>query len=96
MKFYIQGESLFAKFVIGQVQQFNGKAPFTRQIAKVQKNTSNYLDKGLPACHYCQKGTESLKACGNCKKVRYSSRDCQKNDFKVHKKVCKKLQQNNK
>jgi hypothetical protein len=91
MKFYVQGESIFAKLVIGQLAQFKGKAPFTRQPLKIEK--SSYSDKGLSACHYCQKGTESLKVCGSCKRVRYCSRECQKSDFKVHKKVCKKLQQ---
>lgn len=92
MKFYVHGESIFAKLVVGQLQQFNGKAPFTRQPLKVEKSAASYADKGLSACHYCQKGLENLKACGACKKTRYCSRECQKSDFKVHKKVCKKLQ----
>ncbi|PMD18661.1 hypothetical protein NA56DRAFT_647832 [Hyaloscypha hepaticicola] len=29
-----------------------------------------------------------LKPCAKCQRVRYCSRDCQKKDFKVHKKIC--------
>jgi hypothetical protein len=29
-----------------------------------------------------------LKPCAKCQTVRYCSRDCQKKDFKVHKKIC--------
>jgi len=29
-----------------------------------------------------------LKPCTKCQTVRYCSRDCQKKDFKVHKKIC--------
>ena len=88
MTFYVRGESIFAKLVMGQLQNENDIAPFVRQPLKVE--LSKYADKGLPACHYCQTGTEALKACGACKKTRYCSRECQKKDFKVHKKVCKK------
>lgn len=92
MKFYVQGESIFAKLVLSQLQLFDGKPPFSRPPLRVEKSTG-YADKGLSACHYCQKGTESLKACGACRKTRYCSRECQKLDFKIHKKVCKQLQQ---
>jgi hypothetical protein len=87
MQFYVHGESIFAKMVIEQLSQFDGRAPFMRQALKIK----TYADDGLPVCHYCQKGTKSVKACGACKKIKYCSRECQKSDFKVHKKVCKKL-----
>lgn len=38
-------------------------------------------------CANCGK-TDSLKRCAKCKKTSYCSRDCQKNDWKPHKKAC--------
>jgi splicing suppressor protein 51 len=46
-----------------------------------------------PICASCKKtaasaNLSSLKACAKCKTTQYCSRDCQKADWKVHKKVC--------
>ena len=35
--------------------------------------------------------TERLKQCTNCQGVRYCSRDCQRNDWKNHKKMCARM-----
>ena len=47
-------------------------------------------------CHQCEitadkLTTGSLKTCSGCKKVYYCSRDCQGEDWKAHKLVCKKI-----
>ena len=41
------------------------------------------------SCTRCHK-TETLKPCSKCQSVQYCSRECQKADFKNHKKVCAK------
>jgi hypothetical protein len=46
-------------------------------------------------CAHCKKSAEdrelpSLKACARCKTALYCGRDCQKADYKSHKKVCPK------
>ena len=43
-------------------------------------------------CIVCDKKTD-LKNCGKCKQVHYCSRDCQKNDWREHKKTCSSEQQ---
>jgi len=48
---------------------------------------------GKKVCSRCNKSPEEgkqLKRCGNCKKTVYCSLDCQKLDWKIHSKVCKK------
>lgn len=49
-------------------------------------------------CNYCHKkesekdGKEiKLKRCSRCKKVYYCSKECQKEDWKTHKKECDKV-----
>ncbi|KAF2621324.1 hypothetical protein BU25DRAFT_354671 [Macroventuria anomochaeta] len=49
-----------------------------------------------PSCANCRetaavKGLQNLKACTRCKTTRYCGRDCQKADWKVHKKVCSRI-----
>ncbi|KAJ4366120.1 hypothetical protein N0V83_007755 [Neocucurbitaria cava] len=48
-----------------------------------------------PACANCEKtaaaaNLASLKACAKCKTTQYCGRDCQKADWKTHKKICAK------
>ena len=46
----------------------------------------------IDACGRCGKkkeGEEGLKRCMGCKKMLYCGKDCQKKDWKAHKKDCK-------
>eukprot|EP00985_Skeletonema_marinoi_P032381 scaffold39118_cov206-Skeletonema_marinoi.AAC.14 len=45
--------------------------------------------KALIFCAKCRAACRSNKRCSRCKKTVYCSRDCQRNDWKVHKKTCK-------
>ncbi|EPS42385.1 hypothetical protein H072_3631 [Dactylellina haptotyla CBS 200.50] len=42
-------------------------------------------------CANCMTASEDLKHCARCKSVNYCSRDCQKANWKHHKKVCGKV-----
>ena len=46
-------------------------------------------------CVGCEKNEKELKtilkACTGCKKAKYCGKECQKQDWKRHKGVCKKL-----
>lgn len=46
----------------------------------------NSLLKGR--CLYCGSGS-NIKACSGCKEVHYCSKECQRDDWKIHKKDCK-------
>eukprot|EP01083_Nonionella_stella_P304980 1062157_1 len=41
-------------------------------------------------CNYCGKLGFDMKRCGKCKNVHYCDVKCQKPDWKLHKKICKK------
>mmetsp|Transcript_91900 Transcript_91900/g.291552 ORF Transcript_91900/g.291552 Transcript_91900/m.291552 type:complete len:335 (-) Transcript_91900:100-1104(-) len=43
-----------------------------------------------PHCHNCHKDISKPLRCGICKKVEYCSAQCQKDDWRYHKRVCKK------
>lgn len=54
----------------------------------------------VPVCGHCTKpsainedGEPTIKACNKCHSVWYCNKDCQKSDFKAHKKVCAALAQ---
>ena len=42
-----------------------------------------------PKCEKC--GAEAVKRCGKCKRSWYCRRQCQVEDWKVHKKICSLL-----
>uniref|UniRef100_A0A7M5XIV9 MYND-type domain-containing protein n=1 Tax=Clytia hemisphaerica TaxID=252671 RepID=A0A7M5XIV9_9CNID len=39
-------------------------------------------------CAFCKSNTRKLRACNSCKKSYYCDQECQKNDWKTHKKDC--------
>ncbi|KAK8018115.1 hypothetical protein PG991_007305 [Apiospora marii] len=45
-------------------------------------------------CNTCKKTGIDLKKCAKCQTTLYCSRDCQKDDWKAHKKVCNSNSQN--
>mmetsp|Transcript_48393 Transcript_48393/g.94565 ORF Transcript_48393/g.94565 Transcript_48393/m.94565 type:complete len:963 (-) Transcript_48393:88-2976(-) len=57
-------------------------------------NRSCHEETGkLKRCHACNKmegKKNELKRCGHCNIVAYCGRECQKKDWKEHKKICKK------
>lgn len=48
------------------------------------------------ACLSCLKKQDKLDCCGRCGIARYCSRECQVNNWQLHKKICKVLDQKNK
>jgi hypothetical protein len=46
-----------------------------------------------PTCSACSKPIETPKPCPRCHTTPYCSRECQKTDYKKHKKVCAELAQ---
>ncbi|KUJ06811.1 uncharacterized protein LY89DRAFT_790195 [Mollisia scopiformis] len=58
-----------------------------------QAESSSSSSKPSPKCDTCGKQGDTLKECIKCHSVTYCSKDCQKADFKNHKKVCAKMAQ---
>jgi len=46
--------------------------------------------KAARVCQLCGKEAEKMKKCSVCRLVRYCSQECQLEDWKEHKKSCKK------
>ncbi|KAJ9157492.1 Tudor domain-containing protein 1 [Pleurostoma richardsiae] len=61
-----------------------------------EQNTAQSGPLPLPCCATCKKTPPevTLKRCAKCSVTSYCSRDCQKTDWKTHKKACGKQQQN--
>jgi len=49
----------------------------------------------IGTCNTCKKASTELKRCAKCSTTLYCSRDCQKADWKAHKKICSKQTQAN-
>ena len=61
---------------------------------RVRANVILHVIQGVndeDRCHQCHVTSEDLMFCSRCKKVLYCNRDCQKEDYKLHKMVCKQL-----
>lgn len=44
-------------------------------------------------CNACKKEASDLKFCTGCNVIKYCDKDCQKADWKSHKKTCKKTKE---
>ena len=65
----------------------NLEMEFKRNNKVIQKCVSNF-GKNLRYCSFC--ALDGDKICSGCSNVRYCSSVCQKKDWKIHKKFCKK------
>lgn len=54
-----------------------------------QRDSDNMIIDMMRSCRVCAKYGLTLSKCSVCKSVYYCSRDCQTNDWPIHKKVCK-------
>ena len=61
-----------------------------KEKTKVTKTAESAAPAAKAKCANCGKEGAKMNACSVCKKVGYCSRDCQKQDWQFHKRVCKK------
>ncbi len=69
----------------------NAASRFLRNL--VQENLPIFLESVLAkpsTCWSCNKQPEKLMCCGKCTKAQYCSAECQKSNWPLHKKYCKK------
>lgn len=45
----------------------------------------------MDECGHCHKQLDSRKVCSKCKSISYCSRECQSNDWRIHKQGCNQL-----
>ena len=93
MKWYIEhGGDIENKDTDGMnvkmlVEMMSKKVP---QMAEVIKNgRGERKDGACTTCGRMPKEGAAFSACGKCKQTRYCSQECQKVDWKTHKKFCK-------
>jgi hypothetical protein len=60
---------------------------------RIEDTTDIAILQSTSKCSFCGKTCET-SACGNCRASFYCSRECQKGDWKMHKKVCKSYKEN--
>ncbi|KAJ7339059.1 hypothetical protein DFH08DRAFT_938828 [Mycena albidolilacea] len=67
-----------------------GGAMTASEIRAVKSKSKAEAANKQHACYGCQRvmGRDDLKSCGRCRVVRYCSSECQKKDWKNHKKFC--------
>lgn len=65
------------------------------QFAGLRRSFPKNLDEILGplvrfyVCGHCKKRKEKLLFCNRCKRIKYCGRDCQRDDWPIHKKMCK-------
>ncbi|KAK6579836.1 hypothetical protein PZA11_007544 [Diplocarpon coronariae] len=71
-----------------------GNSQASNSIAEASSSSSSSSpSKMCTACSKRSSEDKPLKPCTKCQSVKYCSRDCQKADFKKHKKECAKAAQ---
>jgi hypothetical protein len=55
---------------------------------KKSPDNDNNNNNNSNKCNYCSKYENNLSRCSICKSVYYCNRECQKNDWKIHKENC--------
>ncbi|KAH6716625.1 hypothetical protein BKA61DRAFT_572707 [Leptodontidium sp. MPI-SDFR-AT-0119] len=71
-----------------QVPASNGESSSSSGPSQANANTGSQ-----PACSKISTDEKPLKPCTKCQSVQYCSKECQKADFKNHKKECAKKAQ---
>jgi hypothetical protein len=69
------------------VEMLSGKVPGMAEVIKNGRGPRN--EAQCTTCGRSPQGDKKFSACGECKKARYCSQECQKVDWKTHKKSCK-------
>jgi len=64
------------------------EAEETNEVEGVKEDEAQ--QEAVRVCGKCGKEAENMKKCSACKMIRYCSPECQKGDWKAHKKSCKK------
>lgn len=83
---------------MAETSDVDNNATTTTTEAQEESSSSNApanapVSEPASTCAQCGKSPESLKQCLKCHSVSYCNKDCQKANFKVHKKVCASLAQ---
>jgi hypothetical protein len=75
-----------AEFVPNYTEEYY--TTLTPETQKFIRQTNRVYTNLFHTCEHCMADGREFKKCSGCKKVRYCSRDCQKDDWAKHKSTC--------
>jgi len=90
MRFWMKdGKNFIPKFAVEINKAFDMDGLLKMEAMAKERSDAGIDTRAPPECAVCKK--EAMKRCGACQLRWYCSADCQRGDWKKHKKVCKKV-----
>ncbi|KAF8992050.1 hypothetical protein BDQ17DRAFT_1370030 [Cyathus striatus] len=76
------------------IKKLKDHAQQQRMIDRAKKYSERQMALENDLCAHCtNKGNPTLKKCSGCRQIKYCSKECQKADWKRHKRECRSIQE---